>query len=183
VTLANSVPITGTAHNLYLYSGVLALTNTILTFEAAAGSNCFGGGAPKSQSGGHNVASDTSCGLTYMGDQQTVDPHLGPLADNGGPTLPGGPMLTRMPLSPSPAIDHGDDLVCAAAPVDNLDQRGFSRPVDGDGDGFAHCDVGAVEQVSVLAQTATAQANATSTPTATATAAVTPRAYLPLLRK
>src|SRR5206468_2028509 len=70
VTLSNSVPSTGTAHNLYLGGGVLKLTNTILTFDpAAGGANCFGAGAPKGYSGGHNLATDTNCGLTSGGDQ------------------------------------------------------------------------------------------------------------------
>ena len=39
----------------------------------------------------------------------------------------------------SAAIDAGDDAVCAADPVNNLDQRGVTRP-QGPG-----CDVGAFE--------------------------------------
>jgi len=31
-------------------------------------------------------------------------------------------------LSGSPAIDKGNDTVCAASPVNNLDQRGVTRP-------------------------------------------------------
>ena len=45
-----------------------------------------------------------------------------------------------MLTSDSPAIDAGDDTVCPAT-----DYRGFARPVDGDGDGNAVCDVGAYE--------------------------------------
>jgi hypothetical protein len=44
-----------------------------------------------------------------------IDPHLGPLQDNGGPTW------THMPLPGSPAIDHGD------AHGFNTDQRGRAR--------------------------------------------------------
>ena len=54
--------------------------------------------------------------------------------------------------------------VCAAAPVNNLDQRGIARPQ------YVHCDIGAYEYV--LAATATPTATATSTATSTAT--VTP---------
>jgi hypothetical protein len=39
----------------------------------------------------------------------------------------------------SPAIDTGNNAVCAAAPVKNIDQRGFERPVGGT------CDIGAFE--------------------------------------
>jgi len=62
-----------------------------------------------------------------------ADPLLGSLADYGGPTQ------TYFPGTGSAAIDSGDDTTCAAAPVNNLDQRGVARPFG------AHCDIGAVE--------------------------------------
>jgi len=37
------------------------------------------------------------------------------------------------------AIDAGDDAICAAAPIGNLDQRGVARPQ------YTHCDIGAYE--------------------------------------
>ena len=47
-----------------------------------------------------------------------LDPELGPLADNGGPTL------THLPNIGSPAVDFG------AVFGETLDQRGFARTVD-----------------------------------------------------
>lgn len=41
----------------------------------------------------------------------------------------------------SPAVDAGNNSVCAASPVNNIDQRGVSRPLNG------VCDIGAVEFV------------------------------------
>lgn len=73
------------------------------------------------------------------GTQLSSDPLLGPLADNGGPTQ------TMALLAGSPAIDAGDDTICAAPPVDEVDQRGVTRPQDGDGDGVLVCDIGAYE--------------------------------------
>ena len=61
------------------------------------------------------------------------DPKLGSLQDNGGPTW------TLAPLPGSAAIDAADDAICAAAPVNNLDQHGITRPQG------AHCDIGAYE--------------------------------------
>lgn len=68
-----------------------------------------------------------------------VDPLLGPLADNGGPTR------THALLAGSPAVDAANDANCEA-----FDQRGFTRPADGDGDGTANCDMGAFEKDAVL---------------------------------
>jgi CSLREA domain-containing protein len=63
-----------------------------------------------------------------------LDPRLLPLADNGGPTP------THLPLADSPAIDRVPSG-CTAT-----DQRGRPRPADGNGDGTAVCDAGAVER-------------------------------------
>jgi hypothetical protein len=86
-------------------------------------------------SGGYNVSNDASCVVALPTDQLGVDPLLGPLGDNGGPTL------TLLPGSASPAVDAipaGTPGLCTAG---LLDQRSVSRPqaqVD---------DVGAVERV------------------------------------
>lgn len=77
-----------------------------------------------------------------------ADPRLGPLANNGGPTL------THSLLSNSPALDAGDNCVtevahCGAAGIPQFvtDQRGFSRLVDGpDADAIATVDIGAYER-------------------------------------
>jgi hypothetical protein len=70
---------------------------------------------------------------------------LGPLSNNGGVTQ------THALLPGSPAIDVGDNTICAAAPISGIDQRGTTRPQDGDGDGTAHCDLGAVERMATPA--------------------------------
>ena len=66
-------------------------------------------------------------------------PLLGPLQDNGGPTL------THALMPGNPAIDAGGFLLCPLT-----DQRGFRRPVDGDGSGTAECDMGAYEYGSYI---------------------------------
>ena len=63
-----------------------------------------------------------------------VNPKLGTLADNGGFT----PTYSLLPGSP--AIDTGSPSTCPA-----MDQRDMLRPIDGDGNGSATCDVGAFE--------------------------------------
>jgi len=93
----------------------------------------------------NNLIEDTSptCSPALM----SVDPLLGPLADNGGYTQ------TMAPLSGSPVIDAGDDTTCAAAPVNNADQRGVTRPIG------THCDLGAVEYVTTYFVTKAADTN------------------------
>jgi hypothetical protein len=62
------------------------------------------------------------------------------LFDNGGPTE------THALRSDSPAVDQGTGVTSASffdCPA--TDQRGFARPVDGNGDGKAACDIGAFE--------------------------------------
>jgi len=76
-------------------------------------------------SAGYNLASDNGGGvLTGPGDQINIDPMLGPLQDNGGPTF------THALLPGSPAIDTGDPNF---TPPPFFDQRGapFHRVVNG----------------------------------------------------
>jgi hypothetical protein len=71
-----------------------------------------------------------------------LDPRLAPLANNGGPTQ------THALLLGSPAIDRGNGITSSTffdSPA--TDQRGFLRPLDGNGDGTTVSDVGAYEAV------------------------------------
>jgi hypothetical protein len=78
--------------------------------------------------GGCNLSSDASCSFTNVGSVNGIDPLLGPLANNGGPTA------TCALLPGSPAIDAVKDNSYPAT-----DQRGFRRPFGPAG------DIGAVE--------------------------------------
>ncbi|HYN88617.1 MAG TPA: choice-of-anchor Q domain-containing protein [Ardenticatenaceae bacterium] len=92
-------------------------------------------------SGGYNLERGSSCGLSQPGDRSYTAPLLGPLQQNGGPTP------THALLPGSPAIDGGDLAGCkdGTGAALSADQRGQPRPVDGDGNGGAICDIGAVE--------------------------------------
>lgn len=90
---------------------VVKLTNSIVANSADA----------------YNIIQNDGCSTSA----QQVDPMLGALADNGGPTL------THLPQTGSPAIDAGDQAACDSDGI-TTDQRGFKR-VDG------KCDIGSVE--------------------------------------
>lgn len=88
---------------------------------------------------GHNLVGSGRPSTTF-GDE-TIEPTkvfatvLGPLGDNGGPTL------THALLPGSPAIDSGSP----DCPPPETDQRGVPRPVDSDNNDAALCDIGAFE--------------------------------------
>lgn len=113
-------------------SGAGTFHNTIVAGNT--GGDC-GGNAITADA--YNLDSDDSCNnATYV---NADDIGLASLADNGGHTQ------TMALKIPSVAIDAGDNSVCAATPVNNLDQRGVTRPVNVKGTVTATCDVGAYE--------------------------------------
>ena len=85
--------------------------------------------------GGFNLGSDNSCDGSIL----IADPLLGPLQDNGGYTW-----THAIPFS-SPAVDAADPGDCFPE-----DQRWKPRPIDGNGDGTAACDIGAYEVMLML---------------------------------
>ena len=101
------------------------------------GGDCFSGlTASNGAIDGYNLDDDGSCfgspTLVGLGDQVNVDPRLGPLADNGGPTQ------TMALSSGSPAIAY-----VPVADCHSTDQRGQPRP--GPNNGATFCDIGAYE--------------------------------------
>jgi hypothetical protein len=153
---------------------IMRMTN--MTVTANDGTGLIGPGSPSSllrnsivagngggndvtgqfSSQGHNLIGATSSAFFngVNGDQvgntgSPLDPHLGPLANNGGPTQ------THALLSNSSALDAGDNCVadfahCGDASITPIvtDQRGtpFFRPIDGpDPDTVAAVDIGAYE--------------------------------------
>lgn len=120
-------------------------------------------------SDGFNYADDTSCELLDANDTQNgPDPLLGALGDNGGPTA------TMLPAGGSPLVDAIPGADCLAGVT--TDQRGLPRPADGDADGAAACDIGAVEVAGaapVVPPTTPIPPAPTTPPTTTAAVAVT----------
>jgi CSLREA domain-containing protein len=107
------------------------------------GGDCNNTGTVIAANEHHNMSSDPSgCTiLTDPSDQANTDAKVLAPADNGGSTL------TMALASDSPAIDAGDDsLGCRSGGAPLIeDQRGFPRPIDGNVDGVAVCDLGAYE--------------------------------------
>jgi hypothetical protein len=140
---------------------IVEIGNTTLK-AGASGQNIDNSNATVT-SHGYNISSDDGSGfLIGPGDQINTDPLLGPLQDNGGPTL------THALLPGSPAMDAGDPNF---TPPPFFDQRGpgFDRVVNG------RIDKGSFEvQGPTASPTPTATATPSSTPTPTPTATSTP---------
>lgn len=120
---------------IFLGGGEARLKNTIIAYSTS-GVNCDKRvGSPATFTTlGNNLEDIDTCSLLGGIDLIGVNPLLGPLQDNDGPTL------THALLNGSPAIDSGDTPYCPP-----LDQRNRLRPADGDGDEFKACDIGAFE--------------------------------------
>ena len=129
-------------------------TSTEITGSIIAGNNgedvaVTGGTTNSFVSGGHNLigsGADFDSGtqnaldnFTQTGDQTGVDPMLGPLASNGGPTE------THALLMGSPAIDAGDPAI-----TNGFDQRGapFVRVFDDPVATGNAADIGSYERQS-----------------------------------
>ncbi len=104
-------------------------TGTVNLKNSIVANNPFGDCNGIITSFDHNIDSDGTCGV-----EKTADPLLGSLQNNGGLTE------THALLSGSPAIDAGNPEYCLST-----DQRNYQRPIDGDSDSVAICDIGAYE--------------------------------------
>src|SRR5205814_359380 len=104
---------------IYNNSSSLQIRNTILK-TGASGENIFNDLFGTVTSLGYNLSSDNaSAFLNATGDQNNIDPMLGPLQNNGGPTF------THALLTGSPAINAGNP---AFTPPPVYDQRGPGFP-------------------------------------------------------
>lgn len=115
---------------IHAYSGP---RNLCVGPTISGGNNVFGGDGSWSESSAHNCGSnDTDLVGSFL---------LGSLTDNGGPTETIS--IYAPPSSGSSSLNLND---VGGSSCPNKDQRGVSRPRDGDGDGTAACDPGAYER-------------------------------------
>ena len=135
----NSSTVSGNAGGVINEFGHIVLRNSIIAGNSISGwldcHNYYG----TITSAGYNLIGDGSCELANTGDQigaydNPIDPVLGPLQDNGGPTF------TQALLGGSPALDAGNPATPgsggSACPA--TDQRGVARAA-------GPCDIGAYE--------------------------------------
>jgi hypothetical protein len=117
-------------------AGGATLQNSIVANNS--GGNCFKNSVT---SKAYNLSSDGSCNFNGPGDLNNTNPRLGPLQDNGGPT-----MTMALPAG-SRAIDAGNPSGCkdGLGHLLKTDQRGMPRPDPEDAGG---CDMGAYERQS-----------------------------------
>lgn len=143
---ANSAAFVG--GSIRLSGGTATLSNSIVA-NSPSGGNCSG--IPVTDSG-NNLDSANTCGFTINAKIST-DPLLG--------TLTGSPAY--FPLNAgSPAIDAGNDAICAAAPVSSTSQNGLARPQG------PHCDIGSYEAADTIPPVVDSVARADANPTSAA---------------
>ncbi len=133
VTVAENSAASG--GGIFNSSGTVTLHNTLLGGNAAAsGPDCSG--TAITSSGYNLVQNSAQCALegNLTGNILNQDPLLQAL------TLYGAATYLHPLQAASPAIDAGDPANCPAA-----DQHGKPRPLDGNMDDTAVCDIGAFE--------------------------------------
>ncbi len=124
VTGILSIQFSTISNTLNNTGGTVTVAKSILA--PGSGAACVG----SITSADYNLDVGTSCGLSQTHDLSSQNPQLGPLTDNGGPTL------TRAIAFSSPAVDSAS--TCPSTPID---QRGVVRPQSD------FCDRGAYEVV------------------------------------
>jgi hypothetical protein len=154
VTIAANTGDTTGAGGLQVNNTTPVLENSIVATNG--GKQC----SLKSINISHSLVGDDSCIVfpdPMAGNLVGVDPKLSALAYRVGEDLLAkifhiGADRVHALLPGSPAIDRGADELCIdfissfSANTEGFnDQLGAKRPIDGDGDGVAHCDMGAYE--------------------------------------
>jgi CSLREA domain-containing protein len=135
----------GYGGGVYVNSATLNARNTLIANNAdqlpsSVAPDCYG---PLTSQGYNLIQSYVGCAISGVGTGNILGQSalLGSLWTNGGPTY------THRLMPGSPAVDGGNPAGCKdyLGATLTADQRGVSRPVDGNSDGTARCDIGAFE--------------------------------------
>lgn len=121
------------AGHVYFESAIVENVANNVFAPTAGGKACMGWTIEMPGLDAGNLAADGTCGLLVPGI--AANAVLGPVEVDYSPAVP----VVRFAAG-SPVIDGGDDKGCLAQDV-----LGNARPIDGNGDGHARCDVGAYE--------------------------------------
>jgi CSLREA domain-containing protein len=129
--------------------GTLTLRNSVVArnLDPTGGApDCDAACACLASEGYNLIGEDLGCSFPaipgdQVGTKEAIDPRLGLLANNGGPT-PTHALLAESPAldAANPALPGSGGLACEA-----VDQRSFRRPWDGNGDQASLCDAGSFE--------------------------------------
>ena len=127
----------GWAGGVFSNGSTVHLNNNIIANNTANGfsGDCRRNSGTETVDGANNLietdgVSTFGCGGGTTNLISNTDPKLA--------SLTGSPAYFEL-ISDSPAMNAGDDSVCAAAPVSNTSQNGATRPVG------AHCEIGSYE--------------------------------------
>ncbi|CAN5415601.1 hypothetical protein BH18ACT1_BH18ACT1_02550 [soil metagenome] len=120
-----------TGANVYVAAGTFRTRRALIALATGSGANCAFFSVPSANEG-YSWADDTSCNLGGTDvEAPGVNPLLGVLANNGGPTP------TRKPEGATPV-----DIVPSGSCTIGIDQRGTGRPQG------SMCEAGAVESAA-----------------------------------
>ena len=136
IVVINSSTISG--NTAFGSGGGVSNGSTVYLQNSIVANNSRGNCSGTMTSKGYNLSSDKSCNFNGPGDMNHINPMLGALQNNGGPTQ------TQALLPGSPAVDAGNPSGCTDGHGHLLktDQRGMPRPDPEDTGG---CDMGAYE--------------------------------------
>ncbi|MBK8782302.1 MAG: CSLREA domain-containing protein [Anaerolineales bacterium] len=131
-TVSESGTGTGSGGSIYSLAGAMTIANSIVAngTENGVASNC--GGTITVGVSNVDFNGNADCGFAI-----TTNPNLG--------ALTGSPQYFPLTTGSS-AIDTGSNAICATATTtNNQSQNGLTRPMDGNGDSTATCDIGSYE--------------------------------------